>query len=220
MTTVTSKLDIWNLAVTRIGHEPISEEGENTKAGRLCRLHYPLVLDACLRAHPWNFAVRRAELAALTTVPGFEFTAAFALPTDPYCLKVIRTSHEANGFSSTAIYGYPGIHGYGAMPVEYRVETIRHEGTDVRCILINDSSLSIEYIARVTDVAQFDALFVDVLAARLAAEIAIALTDNKSASESALQVYQMKLAEARTVDAQEGSPRDIINVDGWLMARI
>lgn len=220
MTAVTSKLEIWNIALTRIGHEPISEEGENTKAGRLCRMHYPLVLDAVLRAHPWNFAIRRAELAALTTVPTYEFSTAFALPTNPYCIKVIRTSHEANGMSSSAVYGYPGIHGYSSASVEYRIETIDHDGTPVRCILINDSSLMIEYVARITDVALFDPLFTDVLAARLAAEIAIPLTDNQSATKTMLEIYQMKLTEARTINAQEGSPRDIINVDGWLMARL
>lgn len=214
--TVTSKLDIWNLAVTRLGHEPVSEEGENTKVGRLCRLHYPVMLDVVLRAHPWNFAVRRATLAADATAPNHEFLYAFPLPTDPWCLKVIRTSFEANGFTSAAVYGYPGIHGYGPGAVEYRIEN--HNG--VRALLCNESSLSIEYVARMTDVSLYDALFVDALAARLAAELAISLTDNQSAAKTMIDLYTMKIVEARLVDAQEGSPRDVVNTDGWLMARL
>ena len=45
-----------------------------------------------LRAHPWNFATKRVELAKLLTTPAFEFDAEFQLPSD--CLKVIKTDDE------------------------------------------------------------------------------------------------------------------------------
>lgn len=217
---MTSELDIYNLALTRIGHEPVSSLTEASKGADRCRLHYPAMRDAVLRAHPWNFAIRRAALAQLSFTPAFEFTYAFALPTDPYCLKVLRTSYEAEGYSSTSVYGYPGLVGYGAMPIEYRIETVSIDGTDVRALLCNESSMSIEYIARITDTSQYDALFVDALAARLAAEIAIAMTDNHAASRTMMEFYQMKLSEARVVDAQEGTPRDVVNTDAWLIARL
>lgn len=217
---VTSVLEVYNLAITRIGHEQLSSETENTKAGRLVRLHYPTIRDAILRAHTWNFAIRRASLSALSTTPVFEYLYAFALPTDPYCLKVIRTSYEADGFSSSAIYGYPGMVSYGTIPIEYRIETINHSGTPVRVLLSNESTMSIEYIARIEDVSLFDPLFVDCLAARLAAELSIPLTDNQAATKTLLEIYQMKLSEARVMDAQEGSPRDVVNTDPWLIARL
>lgn len=217
---VTSVLEIYNLAITRLGHEPMSSESENTKAGRLCRLHYPTLRDAVLRAHPWNFAVRRVALAQLSVTPAFEFDFAYALPTDPYCLKIVRTNYEADGFSSTAVYSYPGLAAYGTIVVDYRIESIDVSGTPVRALLTNESSISIEYIARITDVSLFDPLFVDCLAARMAAELAIPLTDNQSATKTLMDLYQMKLSEARTMDAQEGSPREVVNTDPWLMARI
>lgn len=217
---VTSVLEIYNLAITRLGHEQMSSETENTKAGRLVRLHYPTIRDAVLRAHPWNFAIRRAALAQLSVTPAFEFSYAYALPTDPYCLKVLRSSYEANGFATTAIYGYPGLVGYGNQPVEYRIESINVSGTPVRALLSDEGTFSIEYIARIEDVAQFDPLFVDALAARLAAEISIALTDNQSVTKTLMDLYAGKMAEARTIDAQEGAPRDIVNTDAWLVARI
>lgn len=216
---VTSVLDIYNLAVTRLGHEQMSSETENTKAGRLCRLHYPTIRDAVLRAHPWNFAVRRAALAALSVTPAFEFDNAFALPTDPYCLKVLRTDYEASGYASTAVYGYPGIHGTYTTAAEYRIETIDVSGTPVRAVLCNEATLSIEYIARITDVSLYDPLFVDALAARLAAELAIPLTDNQTATKTLMDLYAGKMAEARTMDAQEGSPREIVSTDAWIIAR-
>lgn len=217
---ITSKVTLWNLAITRLGHEQISSETENTKAGRLVRLHWPIVRDGVLRAHPWNWAIRRATLSTLNVTPNHEFTYAHALPTDPFCLKVIRTNYEAEGYSSTAVYGYPGLVGYGALPVEYRIETISVSGTPVRAILSNESSMKIEYIARIEDVSQYDDLFVDAAAAKLAAELAIPLTDNQAAAKTMMELYQAKMAEARIVDAQEGSPREVFNSDGWLIARL
>lgn len=204
MTVVNSELDIYNLALTRIGHEPLSSPTEQGKAGDRCRLHYPVIRDTVLMAHPWNFAVRRQELAQLSETPAFEFDYAYALPTDPYCLRVLRTEWEASGYA----------------PFNWRVESINVDGTPVRALLCNEPSVSIEYIARITDVALFSALFVDTLAARLAAEIAISMTDNQAAAKTMMDFYAAKLAEARTMDAQEGSPRDVVNTDGWLMARV
>lgn len=216
---VTSVLDIYNLALTRIGHEPLAAETERGKGGDRCRLHYPILRDVVLRAHPWNFAIRRVALAQLVFTPAFEYDYAYALPTEPYCLKVIRTDYEAVGFASTAVYGFPGMHGISPMAIEYRIESVRINGTDVRALLCNESALKIEYIARITDVAQYDALFVDALSARLAAEIAIAMTDNQSVTKTLMDLYAAKLSEARSVDAQEGSAREIVNTDAYLLAR-
>lgn len=219
MTTVTSELAIYNLALTRIGHEPMASTTEIGKAGDRCRLHYPVMRDAVLAAHPWNFAIRRADLAALVFTPAFEFDYAFALPTDPYCLRVLRTDWEANGYSSAAIYGFPGMHGLYPQMIPWRVESVKVNDTLVRALLCNEATCKIEYIARVDDVAQYSPLFVDCLAARLGAEIAMSLTDNQGVSKMAMDLYQMKLAEARIMDGFEGTPRDVVNTDGWLIAR-
>lgn len=219
MSTVTSVLDIYNLALTRIGHEPMASVDERGKGGDRCRLHYPVMRDAVLAGHPWNFAIRRVALAQLSFTPAFEFTYAFALPTDPYCLRVIRTEWESAGYSSTAVYGFPGFHGLHPQAIEWRVESVNVSGTPVRALLCNESACKIEYIARIDDVSQFSPLFVDALAARLAAEIAISMTDNQSASQTMMQMYMQKMAEARIMDSFEGTPRDVINTDAWLIAR-
>jgi len=216
---VTSELDIYNLALTRIGHEPLSSPTERGKGGDRCRLHYPVMRDAVLSAHPWNFAIRRVELAALDFTPAYEFSNAFALPSDPYCLRVIRTEWEANGYSSTAVYGFPGMNGLYPQTIEWRIETVSIDGSSVRALLCNESAAKIEFIARISDVAQYSALFVDALAARLAAEIAMSMTDNQSAAKTMMDMYMAKMAEARIMDAMEGSSRDVVNTDGWLIAR-
>ena len=198
-----------NLALTRLGHNQISSLSENSKGATLCTLHYPQVRDALLRAHPWNFALKRVELAQDATTPNHEFDYRYALPFD--CLKVIRTDWEANGFSSTAIYGFPGLNGYANEAIPYRIEG--------RYLLVNEATVSIEYIARIEDPAQFDDLFADCLAQRLAAELAPAFTDTVSLAKSMWDIYQQKLAEARLIDAQEGTPREFVDTSAWLIAR-
>lgn len=206
-----SEVDICNLALTRLGDDRITTLDEGTKAAELCSLHYPMARDAVLRAHPWNFAIRRATLALSATTPNHEFQYQFALPTDPYCLKVLRTDWEANGISATAIYGFPGIYGTSGALVTYRIEG--------RFLLCNETSVMIEYIARITDPEQFDQLFTDVVAQRLAAELAIPVTDNQAAAKTMWDIYSTKLVEARMTDAQEGTPREVVDLSPWISAR-
>ncbi|NDB93718.1 MAG: hypothetical protein EB165_03610 [Euryarchaeota archaeon] len=206
---MTSEVDICNLALTRIGHLQISSLDEGTKASDLCKLHYLITRDAVLRAHTWNFSVRRKTLALSGTSPNHEFTYQHALPED--CLKVIRTNWETDYFTGPAYYGYPGVMGYAGAGVPYRIEG--------RFLLCNETVAKIEYIAKVEDPNQYDSLFTDLLASRLAAELAISLTDNRAAAEEMWKIYQMKVNEARTMDAQEGSPRDAVDLSPWLTAR-
>jgi hypothetical protein len=209
---VTSDVEICSLALTRIGHLPVMSltgGASAPKAETLCALHYPICRDALLRSHPWNFAIMRSTLAQDSTTPNHEFDYRHALPSD--CLKVLRTSWEASGFTGAAVYGFPGQSGYANETIPYRIEG--------RYLLTNESTVSIEYIARITDVAQFDDMFVDVLAQRIAAEIAMPLTDNASLMQGIWKIYAEKLAEARTNDAQEGTPRAIVDLSPWIQAR-
>lgn len=211
----TSETEIANLALTRIGHGLISALSENSTAAQVCNLHYPRTRDAMLRAHPWNFAVRRATLARSSTTPNHEFNYYHVLPAD--CLKVLRTHWEADGSVGTSIYGFPGQMGYAAQIAPYRIESVSGVG---KCLACNEDTVKIEYIAQITDTAQFDDLFVDCLAARLAAEIAMRLTDNQSAARTMWDMAAAKLAEARTADSQEGTPREAVDLSGWIAARV
>lgn len=192
MAAVTSETALCNLALTRLGHQQISSLDEASKAGRLCKLHYGPTRDAVLRAHPWNFAVKRVTLSLDVPTPNHEYTYQHSLPSD--FLRIIRTDYEAAGYNSA----------------DYRIEGLK--------LVADDSVVKIEYIARIEDVSQFDALFVDVLAQRLAAEVCVALTDNANMAKNTWEIYDLKLREARGVDAQEGRPRDIEAWE-WLDSR-
>lgn len=160
-----------------------------------CKARYAITRDAVLRAHPWNFAVKRATLASDATAPEWEYTARFALPSD--CLRLLRTYEDT----------------------QYDQADYRVEGRYIVNAYGSADTLYIEYVAQITDTAQFTPEFIDVLSARLAAEVSINLTQNKTATESLWSIYQEKLQAARNTDAQEGSPRGFEATE-WLQARL
>ncbi len=198
-----TETDICNLALTRIGHSQITALSEGTKAADLCTLHYPMARDFMLRDHHWNFAIRRSTLALSSTAPNHEFTHQHALPVD--CLKVIRT--DLDDIAGGIVYSFPFSTG-----APYRIEG--------GYILSFESTIKLEYVAQITDTSQFDSLFVDCLAQRIAAELAMPLADNQSLAKTMWDMYAAKIREARSVNAQEGTPREFVDATGWLTARL
>lgn len=200
-----SETSVANMALARIGGA--GDNGtitnlrtEDSKAARFCRIFFDDTRDAMLREHPWNFAVKRATLAQLATAPTFEFAYAFQLPADFLCM--VRTTYEAQGY----------------LNAEYRIEAATSAGGKPT-LVTDDATMDIEYVAQVTDPNQWDATFVDCFAQRLAAELAMPLTNNSAAAERLMTVYENKIRLAWHRDAQEGTPR-VIEASDWVMARL
>lgn len=70
-------------------------------------------------------------------------------------------------------------------------------------LLASVSTANLRYVARITDTAKFDPLFVTVLAAYLAAEAAMPITNSSAIEDRAKAAFREKLQEARSVDAME-----------------
>jgi hypothetical protein len=87
-----------------------------------------------------------------------------------------------------------------------------------RRILYDGDNLKIKYIALLTDVPSYDTLLVDALAARLAADMAHPLLQSSTTMEQMWQLYELKLREAKFVDAQENS-QEVLDADYWLNSR-
>ncbi len=87
-----SEVQICNRALLKIGESPILALDNTTKASRNCALVYPDARDALLRAHPWNFAIKRATLALLPDKPLGEYSQQYALPAD--LLRMLEPNRE------------------------------------------------------------------------------------------------------------------------------
>lgn len=178
-----SEVDIINSAMNMIGASNIISRTEDSKSARVTNQRFDYVRDAVLRAHPWNCAVTRRTLAPDTTAPNFDWKYAFTLPTDPYCLRVLRLDY---------------------LDIEHRVEG--------RKIVTDESTINLIYIARVTDPNEFDQLLIETIAARLAADVSFTLSQSTSLTQSMWSLYDSKLKEARFVDATEGTPGAVMGV--------
>jgi hypothetical protein len=211
-----SVTDVCNVALSRIGQKTQITDylSDTTTPGDLCRLHYPLVRTSLLRSHVWNFAIRRAELAQLNTAPLHEYTYQYALPDD--FLKMVRTSWEATGWSS---FDDSARWAWGDANVPYRIESST-AASGKRVLLTSESSVKIEYVADITDPTAWDSLFTDALCFMLAAELAFPLTQSRQLSQEIRQIAQQVVAEARTMDAQEGSSRAVVDNHAWLQVRV
>jgi len=85
-------------------------------------------------------------------------------------------------------------------------------------VLVNDTSFKCRCIVRITNPVLWDENFVTCFAARLEAELAYAISDSLTLAREKFQIYLNKLREAKGVDAQEGTPREL-TADQWVTAR-
>ena len=183
-----SVVDICNHAMDLLGAATITSLTENSKEARLCNRNFEKLRDDVFRSHPWNTAITRATLAKDSTAPAFGFANQFTLPTDPYCLRVLSfwnssVNNDVAAYDSNVMYKIEG-----------------------RKILSNEGSCSITYIARITDTEQYDRLLSSAIAHRLASETAYAITGSNSVAQAMQGMYEVRLREAKSVDAMEGYP--------------
>ena len=187
-----SVVDICNLALNSLGAESIVSLTQDTENARYCNTFYTQTRDAELRAHPWNFAIKRAQLAS-TTAPAFGPSHAYPLPTD--FLRLMPPDPESN-FNS----------------LDWQIEG--------RNILTHDGGvLEIRYIARITDTTLYDALFIDALVAKLAVRLNEKITQSNSKGQQAREDYIRAIREARRINAFENTAQKMPE-DVWITARL
>ena len=187
-----SDVGIANAALRKLGQAPITAFSENSKAARLANERFAELRDELLFRHPWNFARKRASLAASATAPAWGFTNAFPLPTDYIRMYEVNGEDEETG--------------------KWKVE----DGSIVTDLA---AELEILDVYQVTDANRMSAGFREALASVLAADWAEDLTGDDSVVTKKEQKARFAVAQARSNDGQEGIP-DRLEADEWLNARL
>lgn len=83
-----SVVGICNIALVSLGANTITSLSDGTVEAVLCDSMWDNARRAVLRLHPWNFALKRLELAPEVGTPSFDFKYTFPLPADS--LRVIQ----------------------------------------------------------------------------------------------------------------------------------
>lgn len=177
MSTAQSVTAICNRALQLVGSaQQIMNLTDTTREARACTRAYDVCRRAELRSHPWNFSIKRAQLAADTSAPAFGATFRFPWPVD--CLRVIVPRNA-----------------------EFNWQV---EGRAI--VSDNSAPLNIRYIRDEEDATIFDAMFCETLAYRIALAIVEDLTQSATKRQILSGEYKNSLLEARRVDALESLP--------------
>ncbi len=197
LTAAVTETEICNGALSMLGvDERLGDvETDATVNARRCRLAYPRARDALLSAYPWNFAARRASLPAFAADPAWGFATQVLLPADFLRLRHLNGAGQAD---------------------RYVIESTA-DGRMLLCDLA--APLDILYTARITSAGFFDSLFVDALTARLAADLAMPVTQTRSLFETMAVIARNRIEEAQVADAREGTAGDSLPAGSWVESR-
>lgn len=190
-----SVVQICNLALSWLGGDLIISLDDETVEAKLCKANYEPLRDAVLEEREWTFAVVRKELAALQSVPLYGFDKAFQIP--PATLRVLQISRGGDSVEAGADNSRYNT-GQGR---EERIDWLR-EGSTV--VANNAERVFARLLTRVTDTTKFSAAFDQALAARIAMDIALPLTNSDKMQQSMTAMYGQKLRIAAGTDGMQG----------------
>jgi len=78
-----SDVEVVNHALIFLGQPPIQTIGDPTPpSSATAGVLFTPALEETLRAHPWNFAIKRVALAPLATAPAYGYSYQYARPAD------------------------------------------------------------------------------------------------------------------------------------------
>lgn len=189
-----------NTALRRIGAQPITAIGAATPNAEKANAIYEEERDALLRAHVWNFAVARAELTRLVTLPAFEWDYAYAKPAD--WLRTVSVHDNDAGDGAVA----------------YKEESINDAGTWKACILCGAEEVWLRYVRQVTDVNLMTPHFREAWSLRMAKILAIAIANSNTLMQQIGEEYKQAIRAARSIDGIEDYP-EALPAGSWHDAR-
>lgn len=184
---MSSKVQICNMALIRIGASTITSLTDNTQEAILCNTLFNDLAREVMAEGSWTSTIRRKELARTTTTPSFEYTYEFQLPVDPLCLKVLNVNTDAPG------------------EIDFRVEDDK--------LLCDESSIKIRYVAELTDTESWDIYLQRAFVARLASELAYPVTGSQQKSEAEFQRFRLMVQEGLALDGQQGAKEFFASTD-------
>lgn len=176
-----SEVSICNQAISWLGGNLIINLDDDTTEAILCNANYDLLRDAVLEEGKWTFATRRMELVLSGSPPPSGYEQAFTIP--PEVLTVIMATPFQNNKNITEDFDW------------------RREEEFVVCDV---ERVWIKAIVRIVDVSKFSPMFNQALASRIAADIAVPLTESTKKEANMWAKYNDAIAGALAVDGMQG----------------
>ena len=202
-----SETEICILALRRLGQEAnLNSLEDNTAYVETAKASLPIVKDALLERHAWNFATTKVRPAKLDEKP-IGWDAMYAIPSD--CLRVLSVYSEAALTAQTALKMGAEYYARGASVMSMwhtEDQWIVEMWGPHRVLETNIEKPVLKYVRRVKETGLFSPTFTDALVWHLAASLAGPIVKGEtglSVSNKLLQVAQYYEAVAITSDVNQ-----------------
>jgi len=176
-----SEVTICNLALSWLAGNLIISIDDDINEAKLCKANYELSRDAVLETIAWTFATKRYALTPEAAAPAWGYAYQFTIPADVIVLLDVTANSDTPN---------------GANDLDWR-----REGNLILC---DASKVYVKAIFKQTDPARYPPNFVQAVAARLAIEIAIPLTESTDLMRLMEGKYKDRLLIAAGTDGAQG----------------
>jgi len=202
-----SEVEICNLALGWLGGDLIISLDDPSVEAKLCKANYAPLRDAVQEEREWTFCMKRIEPSSLQEDPLYGFDKAFQIPPD--VLRVVQVSRLDDSVTEGSVSNQgirSSARGGTGIGRESRIEWL----VEGERIVANDATRIVcRVLVRITDTTKFSAAFDQALAARLAMDIAIPLTNSEKMQKSMAGMYGDKIALAAATDGMQGRSYNI-----------
>lgn len=190
-----SKIAICNQALGWLGGTLITSFADDSPEAKLCNANYDALRDAVLEEREWTFAVARIEPSRLVAVPKFGFSYQFQIPAT--VIRVLQVSNKSADYSVVGVGAERSGTGLGRY---MEIEWLR-EGQTILC---DSEAIYARVIQQIVDTTKHTPAFDQALAARIAMDLAIPLTNSRALQQDMAAMYGEKIALAASSDGLQG----------------
>lgn len=189
---MSNKLDLVNQALVKLGQKKLTSLLDTTPP---VAVSAATIVDDVVRYvitdGAFTSCIRRQSLNVTTETPVYDYSYEYQLPTNPKCLRVL----SINESECSPKTGY----------IDYVVEGDK--------LYTNESSVKIKYLADITDTGSFDPALNRAIVARLMADLSLSIGISATMCEALEKKANAELANAKSIDGQQGSNRDLYSDD-------
>lgn len=178
-----SEVSICNQAITWLAGNQITSLDDDTNEGRLCKANYSNLRDAVLEERAWTFATKRLTPAKESEAPDWGYASKFLIPSKVLRLLIV-TDDPSNVNSWDDGFDW------------------RREGSAIVCDV---DVIYVKYIEKIIAPALFSPGFAQTLAARIAREIAVPLTESGKMYDRMDKLYDKLLKGGGATDGMQGA---------------
>lgn len=166
-----TKIQIWNMALDVLREQPLSSVDDTQATAKWLGRNYDQQRDFLMERYLWKFALTRAEIAADSQKPAFQWQYRYLLPTDS--LRFVPPTVDGE---------------WGGQPIPFE-----EESGYLMCNV--EGPLRLRYILRTTNEGLFSNGFCECLSLRLALRMAHWLTGKQSMVQQIQSLYDDTLQQ-------------------------